>query len=197
MTNMKRLILIVGMMLAANAPAMAQITELMHFSGAVTVGETDKMELQRRVRTWLREGMPEEYLEKNTAKENAISGTSFLRYDSKVPAASNMTHGSVMYDFEITVSDQGITYLFTNFRHEGKIKFHAITDANHFPHKIQAVEKPWYDLVWRDIKQQLNHRIPQMLETMQQAAKNEESTAKLDTKAKNEAARLTGTPPNR
>ncbi len=197
MTNTKKLVLIVAMMLAANAPAMAQMAELMHFSGAVTVGEADKKELQRRVRVWLREEMPEEYLEKNTTKENAVSGTSFLRYDSNVPAASDITHGSVMYDFEITVSDNGITYLFTNFRHEGKIKFHAITDANAFPHKIQTVEKPWYDLVWRDIKQQLNQQIPPMLETLRQTAKDGGQTAKLDEKAKNEAARLTAKPTSR
>ncbi len=185
---MKRYILGVWVLLLGCLTGRAQQAELIiTFAGAITVENLEKEELFKRMLTFHQENMPEEALRQADKETGELKGTSFLRYTSSTTAASDLTKGYILYDFEVTVTENGFRYAMTNFRHEAKVKFHTITSYPNFPYKISAVEKPWYDLVWKDIKQQLSQQVPKLIDTMKEAAENGSYTAQIRNKEKTES----------
>lgn len=189
---MKKIIIGCWMALGVATAALAQQTEIVNFRGEVKVEDTNQQQLYQRLLTWHNENLPEESLQKVDRKNGEFSGTSFMHYTSKINAASDLTQGFVLYDFKVQVTDNGFQYVLTNFRHEGKIKFHTLTAAHSFPYKITPVEKPWYDLVWKDIKQQVSQEMPKMLEAMNKTIADPAYVSRTG-KARQEAvSRLTG-----
>lgn len=183
---MKRFVVSVWMAVAVCVSVVAQQAEMMAFTGEVTVEKLEKEEMYKRMLTWHRENMPKDALREVNETTGELKGTSFLRYNSNVAAASDLTQGYILYDFKVTATENGFHYVMTNFRHEAKINFHIITAYPHFPYKINTVEKPWYDLVWKDLKHQINQQMPKMIATMKDIAEKESSVAQLRDKTKDE-----------
>ena len=169
---MKRFLLSVAFALITGLAAMAQQAEMIFFAGEVTVPKVRKSELYQRMLLWCQDNTPHEGLKNADEETGELKGTSFLPYTSNVHAASDLTQGYVLYDFKVVATETGFRYMLTNFRHEAKIKFHTITAASGFPYKISTVEKPWYDLVWKDIKQNLNQQVPRMMAELKAATQN-------------------------
>ncbi len=182
---MKRIVLSVWMAVAVCLAAAAQqAAEMLAFTGEVTVGKLEKEDMFKRMLAWHQDNLPKEALRETNESTGELKGTSFLRYTSHVNAASDLTQGYILYDFKITATENGFHYVMTNFRHEARIKFHTLTNYPCFPYKINTVEKPWYDLVWKDLKAQINQHIPKMIATMKEVAEKESYVAQLRDKAK-------------
>ncbi len=171
------------MLVAVSLSVVAQqSTEMVSFAGETPVGNLDKDEVFKRMLVWHQQNMPKDALREINEAKSELKGTSFLRYTSNVSAAGNLTQGYILYDFKVVAVENGFRFILTNFRHDAKIKFHTLTTYPNFPYKISTVEKPWYDLVWKDLKLQLNQQVPKMLATLTESIKNETYAAHLQQK---------------
>jgi hypothetical protein len=158
-----------------------QPTEKISFEGKVEAAGVTNVESFKRLADWCWENMPEESIKHTDENIGELSGTWFVNIRSRVGAAKDLTDGFVIFDFKLLATENGFQYQLSNFRHEAKIKFHTLTTASAFPYKINTVEKPWYDMVWKDLKQQIaTVLIPKTLETMKTAIEGTTQTARLE-----------------
>ncbi len=181
---MRKIIFSLWVALVASLSVMAQKVELFNYTGEVSVGELNKQQIVQYVLDWQRKHLPKDAILKYNEHTSELTGTAFVWYDSKIHAANDLTKGYIVYDFKIVATDKGFQYKLTNFRHEAKIKFHTLTTAHSFPYKINVVEKPWYDMVWKDIKRQLDDQMPKMINTLKDATEKLVYSAVLDEKSR-------------
>lgn len=184
---MRKIIFSVWMALVTSVSVMAQKAELFAYTGEVLVGETTKQEVMKHVLQWQTKYLPKDAIIKYNDKSSEVTGTSFVWYESTINAANDLTKGFILYDFKIVATNNGFQYTLTNFRHEAKIKFHTLTTAHAFPYKINVVEKPWYDLVWKDIKHQLDARMPDMIIKIKDATEKGTYAANVQEKKREES----------
>ncbi|MDJ1503781.1 DUF4468 domain-containing protein [Xanthocytophaga agilis] len=181
---MKKLVLTIGIALISCVISIAQHAELMMFSGEIKVDKLEKEEIYKQLSSWQQEYMPKETIRESDRGAGEIKGTSYLVYNSNVHAASEVTKGFILFDFKFVAIEDGFRYQITNFRHEGKIRFHTILMTPSFPYKINAVEKPWYDLVWKDIRTQINQQMPKMVASVKDVVEKAALLAKNENEAK-------------
>ncbi|MDJ1484783.1 DUF4468 domain-containing protein [Cytophagaceae bacterium YF14B1] len=181
---MKKLVLTIGIALISCVISIAQHAELMMFSGEIKVEKLEKDEVYKKLSSWQQEYMPKETIVESDRGAGEIKGTSYLIYNSNVHAASEVTKGFILFDFKFVAVEDGFRYQITNFRHEGKIRFHTILMTPSFPYKINAVEKPWYDLVWKDIRTQITQQTPKMVASVKDVIEKAALLAKNESEEK-------------
>jgi hypothetical protein len=132
------------------------------FRETIPVKNSSADQLFNRAYEWFHspDKMPKEALKQLNRESGLLSGTSFLLYNSKVQAGSQITKGFILYTILITVTDSSYTYEFSNFTHDAKLPLHLITTQELYPYKTSGVDKHWYNLVWNDIKTSITSELP-------------------------------------
>lgn len=144
------------------------------FSDTVRLANIPKEELYSRAWNWFDEQTKTDphFLEEANMRHGRFTGTSSIRFESRMKGGSEFVKGKIFFLVKITVSDDFYVYEFTDFIHQGRITFNTITSAPKYPYRTVA-DKDWHNMMWEEMKVSVKDQIYPMIGNLRASMQKE------------------------
>jgi|GEM_PF-6454213 len=104
------------------------------------------------------------------SEQGILKGVSSFQYISKVASGNDYSKGTVYYTVYMRIHDTegAYTYVVTDFVHHARVSLNALTTDERYPYKVIG-DKMWHNMVWKDIKQQVDQHAKEQIESLKTA----------------------------
>ena len=144
------------------------------FSDTVHLKSIPKEELYSRAWSWFDEQAKTDphFLEEANMRHGRFTGTSSIRFESRMKGGSEFVKGKIFFLVKVTVSDDYYVYEFTDFIHQGRITFNTLTSAPKYPYRTVA-DKDWHNMMWEEMKISVKDQIYPMIGNLRASMQKE------------------------